>query len=103
MLNVLLTYAALVANVIIFVRLFTYTRDGARYRPGISIVSAVCMGCAGATVIYILQGKVLFTVQMWPVLLALGLITKSVCTHKGNAAKMIESLIVSEDESWPFK
>lgn len=103
MLNVILTYAALIANLVIFVRLFTYTRDGAQFRPGISIVSALCMGCAGATVIYILQGKVLFTVQMWPVLLALGVIAKSLCAHRGNTAKMIESLMYREDDSWPFK
>src|SRR3990167_507 len=71
MISALLTQLTLLLCGCLFVRLFTYRRAGANFRRGVSIVATLVMGCAGAAVIYIAQGKLVVQVYEWPLVFML--------------------------------
>lgn len=89
MLSALLTNLTLALCATLFIRLFTFRRDGARFRRGVSIVAALVMGCAGATVLFIAQGKLLVSAYAWPLVALLGVLTVATMRCGGNLSSVL--------------
>lgn len=92
MIELMLTYAALILNLVIFIRLFTFRRSGSRYRPVVSLLAALTMGFAGSSVLFFANGAIVVTPEQWPLLLMLAIVAAGVCRHKGNLARVIDQL-----------
>lgn len=91
----MLTYTVGALCAAIFVRLFTYRREGARFRRWVSVLAAVVMGCCGATVIYIVDGQLVFGWTAWPVVVLLGVLAASTLRCGGNL-----SAVLRGPDSW---
>lgn len=87
--SVILTYTSLVLSLIIFVRLFTYQRGDARFRRDVSIMAALIMACSGATVIYILLGRLVVPSAGWPLVLMLAVLMASLMRSSGNLSEVL--------------
>lgn len=89
MISLLLTQLTLLLCGCLFVRLFTYRRAGANFRRGVSIVATLVMGCAGAAVIYIAQGKLVVQVYEWPLVFMLLVLTAATVRCGGNLSSVL--------------
>ncbi|HCP54581.1 MAG: phage holin family protein [Pseudomonadaceae bacterium] len=87
----MLTTAALILCSIIFVRMFTYRREGARFRRGVSILAYIVMVCCGATVIYITSGKLHISYYHWPMVVLLGVFAVATISCGGNLAQVLRN------------
>ena len=87
----MLSWIGAVLCAVIFVRLFTYRRGGARFRRGVSLCAALMMGACGAMVVYILTGKTSLHLHDWPLLVLLGVLAYSLLTSGGNLATVVLS------------
>ena len=93
MIQQLMTYAALILNAVIFVRLFTFKRQGTRYRPVVSLLAALTMGFAGSSALFFIQGRIVMTIDQWPLMLLLLMIALAVCKSQGNFAILMDPLM----------
>lgn len=87
----MLTYVALILCLIIFIRMFTYRRDGARFRRGVSVLAYMVMVCCGATVIYISSGKLHISYYHWPMVVLLAVFAVATVSCGGNLAQVLRS------------
>lgn len=92
MIELMLTYVALILNLTIFVRLFTFRRGASRYRPVISLMAALTMGFSGSSVLLFAKGSIVVTPEQWPLLLMLAVVAAGVCRHQGNLARVVDQL-----------
>ncbi len=74
---------------LIFVRLFSYQRGGARFRRGVSVAAVVVMGCTGAMVINILGGEVHVHADLWPIIGLLAVFAVGLLNARGNLARLL--------------
>ncbi|TLX65084.1 phage holin family protein [Stutzerimonas nosocomialis] len=86
MVSALLTQAMFLICAVLFLRLFTYRRRGARFRRGVSCLAMLVMGCAGAAVIYILTGELRVPAMAWPLVVLLAVFAWAVWQSGGNLA-----------------
>ena len=91
----LLTYMTMALCLVIFVRLFTYRRDGARYRPLISAAAVVVMACCGALVIHILAGDLRIQGKLWPMVGLLSVFAIGLVRCGGNLSMVLRGPIPS--------
>lgn len=85
----LLTMATLALCATIFVRMFTYRREGARFRRGVSIMATVVMGCCGAMIIYILAGDIHVSARAWPMVGLLAVLAVALVRCNGNLSSVL--------------
>lgn len=85
----MLSWIGAVLCSVIFVRLFTYRRGGARFRRGVSLCAALMMGACGAMVVYIVTGQTQISEHDWPLLVLLGVLAYSLLTSGGNLATVV--------------
>lgn len=86
----MLTIITLILCAILFVRLFTYRRQGARYRPGMSWLATIVMASAGAGVIFILDGQLRVQLLAWPLVILLGVFTAAAVRCGGNLSAVMK-------------
>lgn len=84
----MLTIITLVLCVVVFVRLFTYSRHGARYRPWVSIFAAVVMAASGATALLIVTDHLEVSLYALPLVLVLAVFAVSVSRCRGNLSEV---------------
>ncbi|SDJ60775.1 phage holin family protein [Pseudomonas indica] len=89
MVSLILTQLVFWLCAVLFVRLFTYRRDGARFRRGMSVAAVVVMGCAGSAMIEILQGRLHIPAPAWPLVVLLAVFAWSVWRASGNLAGVL--------------
>lgn len=73
----------------IFVRLFTYSRQGARYRPWVSIFAAVVMAASGATALLIVTDHLEVSLYALPLVFVLAVFAVSVSRCRGNLSSVV--------------
>ena len=91
----MLTIITLLLCATMFIRLFTYRREGARYRAGISWLAIIVMASCGAAVIFILDGKFRVQPLAWPMVVLLGVLTMATLRCSGNL-----SAVMRGPDSW---
>lgn len=74
---------------VIFARLFSYQRAGARYRPIVSAAATFVMACCGALVINISTGELQITTKLWPMVMLLAVFAISLVQCGGNLARVL--------------
>lgn len=89
MLSYVLTQVTFWLCVVVFVRLFTFQRGGARFRRGISCLAVAVMFSAGVTMIHILKGDLVLPAQAWPLVVLLAVFAVSVMRTAGNLAGVL--------------
>lgn len=89
MVSLILTQLTFWLCTVLFVRLFTYQRAGARFRRGVSLVAILVMGCAGSAMISILQGRLHIGADAWPVVGILMVFAWAVFRSGGNLAGVL--------------
>lgn len=88
----MLTYITLALCLIIFVRLFTYSRHGAMYRPVISLLATIIMMASGAVALLIACGDLRIGWVALPLVALLAVFTAMAVWCKGNLAAAIRSI-----------
>ncbi|MDP2244028.1 phage holin family protein [Pseudomonas sp.] len=91
MISIALTHITLALAASLFFRLFTYRRDGARFRRGVSLLATLIMGCAGAVMLYVMQGKLVVPVYAWPLVVLIAVFTASVMRCGGNLSSVLRN------------
>lgn len=86
----MLTIITLILCLIIFIRLFTYRRDGARYRAGMSCLAVVVMAASGAAVIFIVDGQLRIQPLAWPLVILLGVFMVATLRCAGNLSAVLK-------------
>ena len=84
----LLTQATFWLCLALFVRLFTFRRNGARFRRSMSWLAWLVMACCGAVMMYITKGLLVMAAASWPVVVLLAVFVGSVCQSSGNLARV---------------
>ena len=74
--------------VALFVRLFTFKRQGARFRRNMSCLAWLVMVAAGSAVVYIGKGLLVMPHNSWPLVLILAVFVGSVCQSSGNLSRV---------------
>ena len=85
----MLSWIGIILCAVIFVRLFTYRRDGARFRRGVSLCAVLMMAACGAMVVYLLTGKTALHSHDWPLLVLLSVLAYSLLMSGGYLAQVI--------------
>lgn len=85
----MLSWVGVILCAMIFVRLFTYRRDGARFRRGVSLCAALMMAACGAMVVYLATGKTSLDANDWPQIVLLSILAYSLLTSGGNLATVV--------------
>lgn len=96
MASLLLTQLTFTLSLVVFVRVFTYRRNGARYRLGMSAVAVLVMIAAGRLMIETLLGRLIVPVECWPLVLLLGVFAYALMRTGGNVA----GLLRPEPDMW---
>lgn len=94
----MLTVITALLCVALFIRLFTYRREGARYRAGMSWLTVLVMASSGAAVIYIMDGQLRVQLIAWPLVILLGVFTAATWRCSGNL-----SAVMRGPQSWRAK
>lgn len=89
MVSLILTQLTFWLCAVLFVRLFTYRRAGARFRRSMSLLATLVMGCAGSAMISILQGRLHIASEAWPVVGILLVFAWAVFRSGGNLAGVL--------------
>ena len=76
--------------IVIFVRLFTYRRNGAGYRWGKSVVALAVMIACGRLLIEVLTAGLVVPLEFWPFVLLLGVFALAVVRAEGNVARLVQ-------------
>lgn len=76
--------------IVIFVRLFTYRRNGAGYRWGKSAVALAVMIACGRLLIEVLTSGLVVPAEFWPFVLLLGVFALAVVRSGGNVARLVQ-------------
>lgn len=90
MLTSILTALTLLLCALTFARLFTFKREGRRFRRLMSAIAALVMAFCGAMVIYILDGKVKIGPHLWPMVGLLAVFAAGVWRCRGNLAALLD-------------
>lgn len=72
----------------LFVRLFTFRRNGTRFRRNMSCLAWLVMVNAGATMMFISQGLLVMPAPSCPLVILLAVFVGSVCQSSGNLARV---------------
>ena len=96
MASLLLTQMTFALSLVVFVRVFTYRRNGARYRLGMSAVAVLVMIATGRLMIETLLGGLVVPAECWPLVLLLAVFAVSMMRTGGNVA----GLLRPEPEPW---
>ena len=94
----MLSWVGIALCSVIFVRLFTYRRDGARFRRGVSLCAVLMMAACGAMVVYLLTGKTALHLHDWPLLVLLAVLAYSLLTSQGNLASVVLTPNLAKDK-----
>lgn len=86
----MLTTITLILCIVLFVRLFTYRRQGAQYRPGMSWLAVLVMASSGAASIFILDGQLKVQPLAWPLVVLLGVLTAAAVRCEGNLSAVMK-------------
>lgn len=89
MASLLLTQLTFTLSLVVFVRVFTYRRNGARYRLGMSAVAVLVMIAAWRLMIETLLGRLIVPVECWPLVLLLGVFAYALMRTGGNVAGLL--------------
>ena len=76
----------------IFVRLFTYQRYGAKFRPGVSLIASLAMALSGGVVILTIDNQLHVDQDWWPIVVPLTLFTAVSMRCHGNVADVIRHI-----------
>jgi hypothetical protein len=72
----------------LFFRLFTFRRNGARFRRDMSCLAWLVMTSTGAAMMYISKGLLVMPSQSWPLVVLLAVFVGSVYQSNGNLAQV---------------
>lgn len=86
----MLTTITLILCITLFVRLFTYRRKGAQYRPGMSWLAVLVMASSGAASIFIMDGQLKIQPLAWPLVILLGVLTAAAVRCEGNLSAVMK-------------
>lgn len=89
MASLLLTQLTFALSLVVFVRIFTYRRNGARYRLSMSVIAVVVLISSGRLLIETLLGSLVVPVQCWPLVLLLGVFAYALVRAGGNVAGLL--------------
>ncbi|SDI77216.1 Putative 3TM holin, Phage_holin_3 [Pseudomonas flavescens] len=89
MISVVLTHTTFCLCGAVFVRLFTYRRQGARFRRGMSCMAMLLMGSSGSAMLQIMLGDLRLPAQAWSLVLLLAVFAVAVFRSGGNLAGVI--------------
>lgn len=84
-----LTFLTMVLAGVIFIRLFTYQRNGARYRWGKSAIAVALMIACGRLLIQTLTGDLVIPAAFWPFVVLLAVFAMAVLRAGGNVACLV--------------
>ena len=85
----MLNIIVIVLCVSIFVRLFTYQRDGARFSRLKSGLAVLAMVCCGSAVIHIVTGELVIATEAWPLVALLAFLAAATMRCGGNIAAVL--------------
>jgi hypothetical protein len=85
----MLNLIVIVLCVAIFVRLFTYQREGARFSRWKSGLAALAMVCCGSAVIHIATGDLVIAAEAWPLVALLAFLAAATMRCGGNIAAVL--------------
>lgn len=89
MVSYLLTGAVFALCLVIFFRLFTYERHGARFRRDVSVMATLVMMSCIAAMVQILSGAFVVPVAAWPLVLMQALLARGLMRTRGNLAPLL--------------
>lgn len=84
-----LTFLTVLLCIVIFVRLFTFKRNGAQYRWGKSLVAIVVMVACGRLLIEVLTSRLVVPFEFWPFVLLQGVFALAIVRAGGNVARLV--------------
>lgn len=84
----MLTQATFWLCLVLFSRLFTFRRKGARFRRSMSVMAWLVMGSAGAAMVFIAKGLLVMQAQSAPLVVILAVFVGSVCQSAGNLSRV---------------
>lgn len=96
MASLLLTQLTFALSLVVFARVFTYRRNGACYRLGMSTVAVLVMISTGRLMIETLLGGLVVPAECWPLVLLLAVFAYALMRTGGNVA----GLLRPEPERW---
>ena len=85
----MLNIIVIVLCVSIFVRLFTYQRDGATFNRLKSGLAVIAMVCCGSAVIHIVTGELVVAIEAWPLVALLAFLAAATMRCGGNIAAVL--------------
>lgn len=83
-----LTQATFWLCLVLFVRLFTFKRKGARFRRSMSVLAWAVMSSSGAALVFISNGSLVMQPQSAPLVVILAVFVGSVCQSAGNLSRV---------------
>lgn len=83
-----LTQATFWLCLVLFVRLFTFRRNGARFRRSMSVLAWLVMASAGSVLVFISKGLLVMQAQSAPLVVILAVFVGSVCQSSGNLSRV---------------
>lgn len=86
----LLTTLTIVLAGVIFVRLFTYQRKGARYCWGKSATAVLVMIACGRLLIEAMTSGLVVPPEFWPFVLLLAVFALAIVRADGNVARLVQ-------------
>lgn len=89
MASYVLTLLTMLLAGVIFIRLFTYRRNGARYRWGKSAIAVALMIACGRLLIQTLTGDLVVPPAFWPFVVLLGVFAMAVVRAGGNVSCLV--------------
>ncbi|WP_344962795.1 phage holin family protein [Oceanisphaera sediminis] len=91
MVSYLLTYAVFALCLVIFFRLFTYERNGARFRRDVSVLATLVMMSCVTAVVQILAGDFAVQPSAWPLVVMQAVLAVGLIRARGNLALILFS------------
>lgn len=73
---------------VLFIRLFTFKRKGARFRRNMSVLAWAVMTSSGAVMVFISKGLLVMQAQSAPLVVILAVFVGSVCQSAGNLSRV---------------
>jgi hypothetical protein len=83
-----LTQATFWLCLVLFIRLFTFKRKGARFRRSMSVMAWAVMASAGAVIVFICKGLLVMQAESAPLVMILAVFVGSVCQSGGNLSRV---------------
>ena len=89
MMGSLLTGFSFLLSLVILFRLFTFERQGARFRRSVSVAATVIMMACITIIVHTLSGDFVVQPQSWPMVLMQLVVATALIRSRGNLAPIL--------------